>query len=151
MSIILTNQSRVDERTTLVVNIDCNLDDEAEVARVCGGAAADALRQGRCAVFVEWNSDVPQSYAVNTICDAVDAVIERNHPAQQLEFILPFSGGVSDELIDELEDEIHRPHVVTQNQSFGDPGDPLKGEFKQFKATLPQQRTFVECLFGFIR
>lgn len=122
----------------------------------------DTLRQSCCAIIdfakksgykkividtVSFFEDYAElSYVINTLIEEFTDISAKEQLSDLTVGLLMSDYGYGESLLDELEDELSRPVLEETNHLYGDYGDPLKEQFKDFQKSLGQEKIFREYL-----
>lgn len=124
---------------------------EEETFRQCCRAAIDyTIQNGHKNVVFDVPSFVDNSlnisYITNTILEYLPQIADEDQLNELTITLLLPKIGKYEQIINELEDVLAKPVKIQAAHSYGDYGDPLKEQFKEFQKTLGQGKTFREHL-----
>ncbi len=89
---------------------------------------------------------VELSYITNTLIEELSNISDKEDLTDYTIGLLISEYEYSERLLDELDDELSKPVFETVNHSYGDYGDPLKEQFREFQKSLGQEKIFREYL-----
>lgn len=134
--------------------IDNGQDEEGTLRQACQEVIEYAQQHGYNNIVFDTQSftddSTDLSYVANILTEELSTIADRDILNDMHINILFPSVDESETYITEFEEELSKPIIETKNQSYGDYGDPLKEQFKQFQKSLGEEKTFREYLVDII-
>lgn len=121
---------------------------EQYVKSVCSQLieSAKASKSKTVAIVLQKSSNTYFSFEINTLLNILsdESVIDEDSDLEMM-ILIPATSEI-DNVISSIDRYIAKPQIVTQNQSFGDYGDKLESEFRDYSDRLATQKGFIEYL-----